>query len=191
QSNSAEYKKPHSENHSKPSQSPEPEVDKQPDPYSEDLTYELDIYDNTEPLSSIEDISELDEDMDLSTTPIIEEVSDMKDQTFMTPRPMTPPPADPVEPIRKRQGENLLEEQVALRKKKSKVAHMIGLISQAKPLIPCSEISPKIVVGAIDTSQTSDLTAMIRAKSKTDPEAIALSDKGKKPDSNITVSNGL
>ncbi|OMH79863.1 Retrotransposon-derived protein PEG10, partial [Zancudomyces culisetae] len=210
------------EDHSHSDQSIKSELDSQSDSYSEDLTYEFESFDDSESISSFDQCPDSDDDMELSTTPdnmsviseipsstpIVEEISDMEDQIFMTPRPMTPPPADPVEPIRKRHSENLLDEQVALKKKKPRVSHMIGLISQAKPPSPRQEEpdepkkgiddpdprpiwQPKIIVGAIDSSQASDLTAMIKAKSKTDPEAITLITKSQKPGSKITVTEGL
>ncbi|OMJ12245.1 Retrotransposon-derived protein PEG10 [Smittium culicis] len=46
-------------------------------------------------------------------------------------RPKTPPPADPVETIRKRSSDTIINEPYTNKKKKLTVSHMIGLISQA------------------------------------------------------------
>ncbi|OMJ14694.1 Retrotransposon-derived protein PEG10, partial [Smittium culicis] len=48
-------------------------------------------------------------------------------------RTKTPPPANSVEPTRKRSSDIILNEPYPKKKKKLKVSHMIGLISQAKP----------------------------------------------------------
>ncbi|OMJ23595.1 Retrotransposon-derived protein PEG10 [Smittium culicis] len=122
-------------------------------------------------------------------------------------KPMTPPLQDPVEPNRKRIQNPVFQYPLYIKKRMSDASHMIGLIAQARPKPQQPEViitipskysdlrqafdkqiteprpiwQPKILVGALDTSNVSDLLSMIKSVSKTDAESQTLISKAKTP----------